>query len=288
MVEAKQQIVSERVTPVQLKPFLIKGKMTLPCSDGEKPVVYNTSSICATQRIVEQAGRGYIELCKRALKREQNGALHDEEEDEESKNEKEEDGAGEKKKEEYEQKRHKKTKEQIEREAMEGDLYGLLELDEKNEATVDQIRKAYRKATLKYHPDKLVTKGEEPTEAQKETWLKVQEAMETLTDPKKRQKYDSSLPFDDSTPEESEWKNTAEYMEVFAKVFKRNNMWSKKKPVPDFLMSSMDIEALKKFFRFWDNFDSWRCFSQYDEYDTSEAQDRYERRYMEKENKKGQ
>jgi hypothetical protein len=30
---------------------------------------------------------------------------------------------------EYEAKRHKKTKEQIELEAMEGDLYGLLELD---------------------------------------------------------------------------------------------------------------------------------------------------------------
>lgn len=65
-------------------------------------------------------------------------------------------------------------------------------------------------------------------------------------------------------------------------------MWSKKKPVPDFLMSSMSIGELNKFFRFWDNFDSWRCFSQYDEYDTSEAGDRYERRYMENENKKGQ
>jgi hypothetical protein len=62
MVEAKQQIVSERVVPVQLKPFLIKGKMTLP-SGEEKPVVSATSSICATQRTIEQEGRGYIQLC---------------------------------------------------------------------------------------------------------------------------------------------------------------------------------------------------------------------------------
>lgn len=77
-------------------------------------------------------------------------------------------------------------------------------------------------------------------------------------------------------------------MEVFAKVFKRNAMWSKKKPVPDFLMSSLTIGALQKFFTFWENLDSWRVFSQYDELDPTEAQDRYERRYMEKENKKGQ
>ena len=41
-----------------------------------------------------------------------------------------------------------------------------------------------------------------------------------------------------------------------------------------------------KFYKYWDYFDSWRDFSQFDEYDVREAQDRYERRYMEKENKK--
>lgn len=51
------------------------------------------------------------------------------------------------------------------------------------------------------------------------------------------------------------------------------------------MMSSMSLNETKKFFRFWDSFDSWRVFSQYDEYDTTEAGDRYERRYMEKENK---
>jgi len=70
MVEAKQQIVSERVNPRQLLPFKINGKMTLPCSDGENPIVIDKSSIGCSQRVLEQAGRGYIELCKKALKRE--------------------------------------------------------------------------------------------------------------------------------------------------------------------------------------------------------------------------
>lgn len=48
----------------------------------------------------------------------------------------------------------------------------------------------------------------------------------------------------------------------------------------------MPIDLVYKFYKYWDNFESWRDFSQFDEYDVREAQDRYERRYMEKENKK--
>ena len=129
--------------------------------------------------------------------------------------------------------------------------------------------------------------AEELTEQKKEMWLKIQDAYETLNDPVKRRKYDSSLPFDDSIPEEDDFEDEKEYFEQFTKAFKRNAMWSKKRPVPDFMIASMSIEELRKFFRWWDNFDSWRVFSQYDEYDVSEAGDRYERRYMEKENKKG-
>ena len=51
---------------------------------------------------------------------------------------------------------------------------------------------------LKYHPDKL---GHEPSERDKEVWLKIQEAYETLMDPAKKRKYDSSLPFDEKIPE---------------------------------------------------------------------------------------
>jgi DnaJ family protein C protein 2 len=42
----------------------------------------------------------------------------------------------------------------------------------------------------------------------------------------------------------------------------------------------------KEKYKYWDNFESWREFAQYDQSKPEEAQDRYERRYMENENKK--
>lgn len=103
----------------------------------------------------------------------------------------------------YEKKRKQKTKEDIEREALEmGDLYGLLGLgDKKHESTDSEIARAYKKMALRYHPDKL---GDKITQQDKDHWLKLQNAYETLSDPLKKKKYDSSLPFDDSLPNEEE------------------------------------------------------------------------------------
>jgi len=116
-------------------------------------------------------------------------------------------------------------------------------------------------------------------------WLKVQEAYETLMDPAKRKKYDSSLPFDERIPEPGSW--TAEtFYEVFGKSFNHNSLWSKKKPCPSFGDASTPLSEVKAFYKFWDNFQSWREFSQYDEYDVNDAQDRYEKRYMEAENRR--
>ena len=52
-----------------------------------------------------------------------------------------------------------------------------------------------------YHPDKL---GDTITESDKEIWLKIQNAYETLIDPLRRKRYDSALPFNDVIPQESE------------------------------------------------------------------------------------
>lgn len=166
-----------------------------------------------------------------------------------------------------------------------GDLYALLGLDHLTyEAGEGDIKSSYRKLALMYHPDKI---GDAITEKDKEIWLQVQNAYETLIDPVKRKKYDSSLPFDDSIPNEGYTDiNDANFYDLFEPVFRRNARFAKKKPVPSIGDPDMPMDLVFKFYKYWDNFDSWRDFSQFDEYDVREAADRYERRYMEKENKK--
>jgi DnaJ family protein C protein 2 len=163
-------------------------------------------------------------------------------------------------------------------------LYAILGLEDKAyEATEAEIGKAYKKSALKFHPDKL---GDKITEKDKEIWLKIQNAYETLTDPRKRKAYDSSMPFDDRIPKETDVETDEDFYDVFAKVFNRNARFSVKTPVPKLGDKSTPIEEVFKFYKFWDEFKTWREFSQYDEYDPEEAADRFERRWMENQNKK--
>lgn len=67
---------------------------------------------------------------------------------------------------------------------MEQDYYNILGVD-KN-APADQIKKAYRKLALKYHPDK--TKGDKALE---DKFKKISEAYAVLSDPEKKKQYDT-------------------------------------------------------------------------------------------------
>ena len=69
------------------------------------------------------------------------------------------------------------------------DYYGVLGVS-KN-ATVDQIKAAYRRLAIQHHPDK--NKGDKAAE---EKFKEVNEAYEVLSDPKKRSEYDQYGHFD--------------------------------------------------------------------------------------------
>ena len=63
------------------------------------------------------------------------------------------------------------------------DFYAILEIEKT--ATKEEIKKAYRKLAMKYHPDR--NKGDKEAE---QKFKEVNEAYQTLSDDKKRQQYD--------------------------------------------------------------------------------------------------
>jgi DnaJ-class molecular chaperone len=63
------------------------------------------------------------------------------------------------------------------------DLYKILELEKS--ATKEEIKKAYRKLAMKYHPDR--NKGDKEAEKQ---FKQINEAYSVLSDDSKRQQYD--------------------------------------------------------------------------------------------------
>lgn len=68
------------------------------------------------------------------------------------------------------------------------DYYSILGVDRK--ASEEDIKKAYKKMCLKYHPDRWANASEQERKDAEEKFKEINEANGVLSDPKKRQNYD--------------------------------------------------------------------------------------------------
>ncbi|KAG5477096.1 hypothetical protein LSCM1_05437 [Leishmania martiniquensis] len=174
--------------------------------------------------------------------------------------------------------------------------YEVLEVERK--ATYDEIRTAYKKKSLQYHPDKNYGNQEEAALRFKE----VQNAYSILSDTDERAWYDSHreaiLRGGDGTGDPDEL-NLYEYFTagcfdgfddgesgfytVYRKVFdmlieEEANYDSCAKSWPGFGTSTSDWADVQKFYRHWRNFSTYKTFAWKDEYKVNEMLDRYSRR----------
>lgn len=171
------------------------------------------------------------------------------------------------------------------------DHYSLLGLsDIRDAATPEEIRKAYLKSALKYHPDKLAAvllaeESEAAREAKKEKidthFKKIQAAYQVLSDPVQRRTYDSRRIYNSSSSGSNTNTTTDEYYDerdededdqiptdcspgdffnVFGPVFEKNVRWSAKQPVPGLGNERTPMKEVDKFYKFWYSFKSSREF----------------------------
>jgi len=178
--------------------------------------------------------------------------------------------------------KRKKQQAQKSGDIMKKNHYELLAMEDVY-ATEDQIKKSFRKLSLIYHPDKY----EDGTydDMAKTKWLNLQEAYECLMDKEKRRIYDSTMEFDDWIPAKTLGENE-DFYEVYRMVLKRNAYWhSDPSKLHDFGDAKTSWERVNKFYKNWEKFVSWRDFTMEDEYDVMQAESRYEKRWMEKQNR---
>ena len=184
-----------------------------------------------------------------------------------------------------------------EKELEEINYYKVLHLPFRPHISPDDIKNAYRKACLKYHPDKS-GRGEDDG-----VFLKVKAAFETLTTQK--QAYDSTeMPFDDSLPDADPDDFFAEYGSAFERNLyydarllpnqkgKKNGKKKKRgfvsKP-PTLGNDETSIQKVHEFYDYWTHFSTWRDFGlqaarELEAEDQIEnAESRYEKRWYQKE-----
>ncbi|XP_043926109.1 dnaJ homolog subfamily C member 21 isoform X2 [Protopterus annectens] len=182
----------------------------------------------------------------------------------------------------------------------------------KREATDDDLKKAYRKLALKWHPDKNLDNAEEAAEQFK----LIQAAYDVLSDPQERAWYDNHREAllkggvggeyeDDSLDllqyftvtcysgyEDDEKGFYTVYRKVFEMIVKEEMEYATADDddsvdYPSFGDSQSDYDTIvHPFYAYWQSFCTRKNFAWKEEYDTRQASNRWEKRAMEKENKK--
>jgi DnaJ family protein C protein 2 len=174
--------------------------------------------------------------------------------------------------------------------AAKGDYYGLLGLTALNLAATDaQIRSAHTRQVKRFHPDKAKSgsgggsEGAEGDADAENVFLQLNNAFEAMIVPEKRRAFDSTYEFDDSIPTDAKAAK-GDFFALFGPVFERNARFSSIQPVPKLGGPQDDDAAVKAFYNFWANFDSWRVFTHTGPNKLTGSEGREERRHLEKEN----
>ena len=262
--------------------------LALPPSDGEASIQLQTFSL--KERKVEPVGHNYEKyyLKIKSLRNVKDGEsptdedkLNSQDNESVKSGEDNEDDGDEKVNKADMNKKRKNKRDQAINNYVKKTHYELLNLEDV-QSNENEIKKAFRKLSLIYHPDKYEEGAY--NENAKKNWLNLQEAYECLMDKEKRRIYDSTMEFDDEIPDET-LPAGCDFFDIFAPIFKRNAYWHvDQKKLFDFGDADTPIEKVKKMYLSWDMFKSWRDFTVEDEYDVMQAEDRYEKRWMEKQN----
>ncbi|XP_041741315.2 dnaJ homolog subfamily C member 21 isoform X2 [Coregonus clupeaformis] len=181
----------------------------------------------------------------------------------------------------------------------------------KRDATDDDMKKVYRKLALRWHPDKNLDNADEAAEQFK----LIQAAYEVLSDPQERAWYDnhreallkggvSGKYADESVDlvqfftvtcysgygDDEEGFYTV-YRNLFESITTEEMEHSKEEEeeeeeFPSFGDSQSDYDTVHLFYAYWQSFCTRKKFAWKEDYDTRQASNRWEKRAMEKENKK--